>query len=286
MVKITPENVNIFIKLLKDSGMISTKDLADRHYSTAELYEHRLMMFKILCSTYFDLAWKTKTHYDGSMFNGSFLAGISTPEGNATYHFKLPHYDEFVIPEIEFGPKYDGYTIDDVLSRLDSLPLIEDSYIDTGNGVIYDPNCELYSLINGSVDSSTDLEYLKELSHHFNEIVKILRNKNVIDINDISDTNHTFRDLYKQRRNLFRLICHNYIDLAWKSERDSSGEAIFEDKFIAGLNTPLGPVCYVFNKDHYDEFVVEELSKAPINKDEIMDDVLRKLSSIKIRRMK
>jgi len=47
--------------------------------------------------------------------------GINTPLGIATYHFKLEYWDEFPIKELEHTPQYDGYSPDEVLSRIKSL---------------------------------------------------------------------------------------------------------------------------------------------------------------------
>ena len=55
------------------------------------------------------------------MFNDSFIAGINTPKGIASYHIKLKYWDLFEIQELEHAPKYDFYCSDDVLERIMSL---------------------------------------------------------------------------------------------------------------------------------------------------------------------
>lgn len=65
-----------------------------------------------------------KKHFDEEndpMFNGCFIVGINTPNGVATYHFKLEYWDEFPIKEIEHAPQYDGYSPEEALSRVKSL---------------------------------------------------------------------------------------------------------------------------------------------------------------------
>ena len=276
MTEITIESLNALIKSLKDSGFLVAKDIADRHYTIRQLYEHRLMLFKIICHTYSHLAWKTNRHFDGDMFNDSFLVGITTPLGNATYHFKKEHYDEFEVIEIEKGPKYDGYTPDDVINRINSLPLIGNHYVDTGKSTIHNDIDETYEILNQSINSKENLEDMKRLTEVINELLSLLRKMDLIKTIDIGDSNHTFKELYKQKRELFKLICHNYNDLAWKSKNDINGASVSNDTFIAGLNTPLGPVCYILNDDYYDEFNVISLSNAPIKKDEIYFDVIKK----------
>jgi hypothetical protein len=79
---------NTLIKELKDEKILSAKEIADRYYTIRNCIDHRLVLFKIICHTYPKLAWKTKQHFDGGMFDDSFLVGITTPLGDATYHFK------------------------------------------------------------------------------------------------------------------------------------------------------------------------------------------------------
>ena len=115
--------VKLYNKLLSDlkkSG-ISFSDLVP---DFKEMYELRARFFRIICNKYPELAFKTKKHFDEEndpMFNGDFLAGIYTPYGVVTYHFKLKYFDDFNVPEIERGPRYTNYSIQDGLYRLASL---------------------------------------------------------------------------------------------------------------------------------------------------------------------
>lgn len=71
-----------------------------------------------------DISWKSRKHYDEEndpMFSDSFIAGINTPDGVATYHIKLQYWDLFDIPELERAPKYDDYSSEEVLKRVLSL---------------------------------------------------------------------------------------------------------------------------------------------------------------------
>jgi len=300
------ELVNAFIKTLKDENALSTKELADNHYSVRELYEHRLTLFKLICHSYPSLAWKTKCHADGTMFNDSFLAGINTPTGVASYHFKMTNFDEFEIKEIEQGPPYDGYTPEDVLKRINSLPkfernyilpkqtdngivngrgtsVAEKNYIETDKTIIYNPIEEISSDLQQIITDDKNAEKIKKLTDCLNEAFLLLKELNLIKSVDISDGNHTIKELYQQKRELFKFLCHNYKDLSWKSECYSDGSPAPKDTFLAGINTPLGATCYVLNKEHYDSFSIQALSKAPISSDDVYTDVLKKLSSLKIR---
>ena len=69
-----------------------------------------------------------KKHFDEEndpMFNDSFIAGINTPAGVATYHVKLKYWEMFNIPELERAPKYEQYDSDDVIERVYSLSKIK-----------------------------------------------------------------------------------------------------------------------------------------------------------------
>ena len=104
-------------KLLK----LSTKgNLSDGYHTYNELYEHRMILFSIICNTYSKLAWKSKLHHDGSMFDGYFVVGIDTKDGQFTYHYELKHWDKFQVKELAKAPKYDGHTPNDI-TRLYSL---------------------------------------------------------------------------------------------------------------------------------------------------------------------
>ena len=72
----------------------------------------------IICNLLPEISWKSKKHFDEEndpMFNDSFIAGINTPEGVATYHIKLKYWEMFNIPELERAPKYVQYNLDDVI---------------------------------------------------------------------------------------------------------------------------------------------------------------------------
>lgn len=118
------DEINKDIKDSADKGILSAKDVSDRWHTFRVLYKHRIYLFAALCNTYKDISFKTKKHFDEEndpMFNGDFMAGINTPAGVVTYHIKLEYWDLFHVQEIEHGPKYDGYTDEDIFVRLESL---------------------------------------------------------------------------------------------------------------------------------------------------------------------
>ena len=116
--------LNNLIQIEKINGNISVKQISDGHHTFEDLYKNRLILFCTLCNSNPDISWKSKKHFNEEkdpMFNGDFIAGINTPEGIATYHFKLEFWDLFQIPEIERAPKYDNYDNATVLKRIYSI---------------------------------------------------------------------------------------------------------------------------------------------------------------------
>ena len=86
----------------------------------SELYFHRMVLFATICKMYRNKCWKSKKHKDGSMFKGYFIVGITTPEGQFSYHYDLKYWDLFDVTEINRAPEWDGHTPEDI-GRLLSL---------------------------------------------------------------------------------------------------------------------------------------------------------------------
>jgi hypothetical protein len=124
------ETVNKFIKSSSSAKVIDTNMLSDGYHTFGELYEHRIVLFMILCRT-FSLqhkedheVWMTKTHSDGSVWDGWFVLGIlRAPGAQMTYHLPMEKWDEcseFAVVR-DMAPEFDGHTSDDVLKRVKSL---------------------------------------------------------------------------------------------------------------------------------------------------------------------
>lgn len=115
----TISTINNFLKFLRDEG-ISRNGVSDGYHTFEELYYHRMILFSLICKAHKDKAWKSKQHHDGTMFDGDFIVGIDTPEGQYTYHYDLQYWDEFDVKELERAPEYDGHKPNDI-DRLKSL---------------------------------------------------------------------------------------------------------------------------------------------------------------------
>lgn len=97
-------------------------NLSDGYHTFNELYHHRAILFSVICNSMPDKAWKSKLHDTGDMFDGMFIVGIETPEGQATYHYDIePYWDIFKVKELEKAPKWDGHTPQDAIDRISKI---------------------------------------------------------------------------------------------------------------------------------------------------------------------
>ncbi|MGS2098834.1 WDGH domain-containing protein [Escherichia coli] len=97
-------------------------EVSDGYHTFNELYAHRVRLFSSLMHAYAELSWWSRKHSDGEEWDGWIIAGITTPEGEITYH--LPVEEIEFLPEgteLEFGKEWDGHEANDVLGRLLSL---------------------------------------------------------------------------------------------------------------------------------------------------------------------
>jgi hypothetical protein len=95
--------------------------ISDGYHTFEELYFHRMILFSVICNQNKNLSWKSRLHYDGTMYNNYFIVGINTPIGQYTYHYHMEHWGYFgEIEELEKAPKYDGHIPNDV-ARLKSI---------------------------------------------------------------------------------------------------------------------------------------------------------------------
>lgn len=93
--------------------------ISDGYHTFNELYEHRHTLFALACKNY--NGWKSKLHSDGTMFEGWFIAGIDTPNGQAAYHLPMAWWDRYDCKELERAPEWDGHTPEQARQRLETL---------------------------------------------------------------------------------------------------------------------------------------------------------------------
>ena len=95
-----------------------SSDTSDGYHTFDELYYHRMVLFSIICNQNKDLAWKSMKHHDGTMYENYFIVGISTPEGDYTYHYDIRDWNYFSVKELEKAPKWDGHKPSDITRLL------------------------------------------------------------------------------------------------------------------------------------------------------------------------
>lgn len=96
-----------------------TGETSDGHHTFNELYEHRHILFLAVLTAHIEKSWRSKLHADGTMFDGWFVAGLNTDDGQATYHLPMRIWELFkYIPELDRSPEWDGHSSNDVLVRI------------------------------------------------------------------------------------------------------------------------------------------------------------------------
>lgn len=112
---VSTKEINNQIRGLKDKGGIS-----DGSHTFGELYEDRAQLFAVICNQNSKQAWKSWLHADGSMFKDYFIVGVTTEEGDFSYHYHKALWDLYEVKELERAPEWDGHTREDI-ERLHSL---------------------------------------------------------------------------------------------------------------------------------------------------------------------
>lgn len=95
-------------------------NISDGFHTIEELYEHRFALYIALCNQLKSGAWRSKTHSDGSSFEGWFLMGINKEKGKQiSYHLPDVLWNQTNFAEtLDKAPDWDGHTSKDVLKRL------------------------------------------------------------------------------------------------------------------------------------------------------------------------
>ena len=113
------------LELLKAQEPI-TGETSDGYHTFNELYHHRAVLFSVIVSVFHDRAWKSKKHHDGTMYDGMFIVGIDTPDGQATYHYDIePYWGMFNCRVLDNAPEWDGHTPAQAIERIGKLKVQE-----------------------------------------------------------------------------------------------------------------------------------------------------------------
>ena len=106
---------------------------------------------------------------------------------------------------------------------------------------------------------------MKKLEKILNQYIKELKANGLIKTKELSDTYHTFGQLYHDRTILFAIILNSYKERAWKSKQHHDGTMFGEpnEMFIVGIDTPKGQYTYHYHMEYWDKYDVKEVDKAP-----------------------
>lgn len=111
----TEAKIKAYNDLLEIINNRKIETISDGYHTFDELYFHRMILFSIICNQNKEKAWKSKLHYDGTMFENYFIIGVNTPEGQYSYHYHMEYWDHFEsIKEILTAPEWDGHLPKDI----------------------------------------------------------------------------------------------------------------------------------------------------------------------------
>jgi hypothetical protein len=125
----SPDYIN---KLIATKG-VDTNLISDGYHTFGELYEHRIELYIALCKMidkhcceFTSPVWASKVHSDGTSFEGWFILGVTTDEGQISYHLPMSKWEHVIkkvetIQVLDKAPEFDGHTSADVLERLRNL---------------------------------------------------------------------------------------------------------------------------------------------------------------------
>ena len=118
--------LNAAIDLINNPSQLVTGDTSDGYHTFNELYHHRAVLFSVIVKAFQEKAWKARLHHDGTMYDGMFIVGIDTPEGQASYHYDIdPYWDMFECRELERAPEWDGHTPAQAIERIGKLEPVQ-----------------------------------------------------------------------------------------------------------------------------------------------------------------
>ena len=123
--------LNAAIDLINNPSQFVTGDTSDGYHTFNELYHHRAVLFSVIVKAFQEKAWKARLHHDGTMYDGMFIVGIDTPEGQASYHYDIdPYWDMFECKELERAPEWDGHTPAQAIERIGRLEPVRIQSVD------------------------------------------------------------------------------------------------------------------------------------------------------------
>ena len=120
------------------------------------------------------------------------------------------------------------------------------------------------------------------MENEINNLIRQYKKEGLINTKEISDTNHTFGDLYFQRMILFSVLCKTYPEASFitKKHFNNSADPMFNGDFMAGIITDDGVVTFHFKLEYLKYFDgIKEIEEGPKwDKVKPNDSIVRLLS--------
>ena len=111
---------------------------------------------------------------------------------------------------------------------------------------------------------------------HIQRLINSFKEENPNEsVGELSDTYHSFNDLYKHRTILTALAFLS-LPYTWKSKIHEDG-TMYNGMFVVGAPTPEGMISYHYDLEYWDLFKIPELPHAPHFTGYTDNDVLERL---------
>lgn len=95
-------------------------EIKDEYHTMQELYHHRFALFIALAQSSPSIAWRSRKHADDTpMYKGYFIAGMSLPIGDISYHLPDRLWDLMKFADtLDKAPIWDDHDSLAVINRL------------------------------------------------------------------------------------------------------------------------------------------------------------------------
>ncbi|MGI5897826.1 MAG: hypothetical protein ACOX6Q_01550 [Candidatus Dojkabacteria bacterium] len=136
--------------------------------------------------------------------------------------------------------------------------------------------------LKGYGESQDEGGDIVERINEINDMILELRHRGE-SVKGISDGFHTIGDYVDMRNHLFVALCNICSDISWKSRQhyNEENDPMFNGCFIAGMNTPTGPVTFHLKEEYWDDLNILEIDRAPEYDGYTEEDVKKRIKSLK-----
>lgn len=113
---------------------------------------------------------------------------------------------------------------------------------------------------------------LEKIQEQINEV-----KETGMSVGELSDTYHSFNDLYDHRMILSAFAMMN-MPYAWKAKTHEDG-SMFDGMFVVGAPTPDGMITYHYDLEYWNLFKIPEIPHAPHFDGYTPEDVIKRIKS-------